>query len=99
MDGKMDRWKNGWMERWMDGKMDGWKDGWMDGWMDGKMDGWKDGWMDGWMERWMDGWVDGWVDDSMVERRMGACAQEGRVWETRVNDWRRECMEGMEMLH
>jgi hypothetical protein len=39
MDGKTDRWIDGWMESriygWIDGNTDRWTDGWMDGWKDG----------------------------------------------------------------
>ena len=35
------------------------KDGWMDKWMDGWINGWMNAWMDGWMNAWMDGWMDG----------------------------------------
>ena len=41
----LNRWKDGWMERYIDRRLDGW----MEGYVGRGLDGW-----------WMDGWMDGW---------------------------------------
>ena len=64
LQGKENKWADGWMDR----QTDGWTDGSLADWLSRWRDGWMDGRLYAEMDRWRDGWINKWVDKNKKDK-------------------------------